>query len=313
MSTDYARYQSVEYVMPFMFCNDLYIPLLNEFFKDEENPVKYVFGTLQTMWAGGRVTELLSPKAGTINAYLAKLSKYNVIPAFTFTNYFISDDDLNDELSNQILDITAQYNCHYIVSSKKLYKYIKTRYPNAKMTCSVIVPFIERLNNDFNENEFYNKMLDKYEIVVVRPEWTMENADNIQNLVSDPSRIEVLVNQPCIYNCPNTKKHYDLLVQWGQKKITNEYLGEQEQLICGVGKKPSKSLRFDEVLMDKLIAQGIKKYKLQGRTLHFDSIFEDIYTYCINQKYSKEEIRNKFDFISAKLIQNAPKSAVTIL
>lgn len=313
MSTDYIKYQNIEYVMPFMFCNDLYIPLLAEFFKEEENPVKQVYGTLQTMWAGGRVTELLPTKIGTINAYLAKLSKYNIAAAFTFSNYFLNDEEVNDELSNQILDITSQYNCYYIVSSEKLYKHIKKRYPNAKMVCSVVIPFIKRLEGTFKETEFYNKMLDKYEIVVVRPEWTIENADNINNIISDPNRLEVLINQPCEYNCPNAKRHYNLLVQWGQKKITEEYLSEQEDLFCGARKLNSKPLMFDNSLMQKLINQGIKKYKLQGRTADFDYLFEDIYRYCINPKYSKEEIRNKFDFISARLIQNLPKSAVTML
>ena len=115
MSTDYAKYQNIEYVMPFMFCNDLYIPLLAEFFKEEDNPIKHVFGSLQTKWAGGRVTELLPAKIGTINAYLSKLKKYNISAAFTFSNYFLIDEELNDELSNQILDVTSQYDCFYIV------------------------------------------------------------------------------------------------------------------------------------------------------------------------------------------------------
>lgn len=313
MTTNYAKYNNIEYVMPFLFCNDLFIPVLSELFKNEVNPIKYVYGAPSSIWSGGRAIKLVQTRTSTMNAYLQKLKKYNLTAALTFSNYFITDDDIRDELCNQILDIAYENNCHFIVASEKLYNHIKSRYPNAKMVCSVIIPSILRLNGSFNESEFYNKMLNKYDIVVVRPEWTFENIDKIDRLITDVKRIEVLVNQTCIYNCPNTEKHYKLLSEFEHMKIDIETCEKERLKICKALDENHHPLFFDDDVIQKLIDKGITIFKLQGRTYNFDKMYEHIYKYCINQEYSQEEIKTKVDAISAHLIQNKKNSAITLV
>ena len=312
MVTDYAKYSNIEYVMPFLFCNDLYIPLLQEFYKDEINPVKYVYGGVNTVWSGGRNSDFIPPKMEIIKGYLGNLKKYNVTAALTFSNYFVTKEQLNDEFCNQFLDIAYEHNCHFIVSSEKLYNHIKKMYPNAQMICSVIAPSILRAKKDFDETEFYKKMLDKYEVVVTTPEWTLENINNLGKIISDTERLEVLVNQICQYNCPNCRKHYYFVGKLIRNEIVLGGPYKRKYLTC---KRPLdyRPLEFNEQQIQTLIESGVKKLKLQGRTETFDVLYKDIYKYCINSKYTIEEIRNKFDFISAKLIQKSKVAAVSLI
>ena len=136
------------------------------------------------------------------------------------------------------------------------------------MVCSVIIPSINFKRPFFNETKFYNKMLDKYDIVVVRPEWTIENLNNVSKLIKDPSRIEVLVNQTCAFNCPNVAKHYKIIGELEHGKITNEQYQKTWMGFCPNHTAPERQrpLFISDEEIDKLLAQGVKKINLQERT-----------------------------------------------
>ena len=42
----YVKYENVEYFMPFLYCNDIFIPFLHELLKEEHDPIKYVYGSI---------------------------------------------------------------------------------------------------------------------------------------------------------------------------------------------------------------------------------------------------------------------------
>ncbi len=300
-----VQYSNAEYVMPFLFVYDIFMPVLNELLQDEKNPVKYVYGTVNSEWSGGRLSCQKIRKPETINKYLNKIiEKYNVVPAFTFTNRTMTKERLNDDFCNNILDIAYSKNCHFIVASDKLYKHIKSRYKDAHMVCSVIVPSIKINELFFNETEFYNKMLDKYEIVVLRPEYTMENIDKLNKILNDISRVEVLVNQICHWDCKVAAKHYDLNEAYETGKISIDLFSEKLMKICPKYKPNYKSVCMSPEIISKLVSMGITKLKIQGRDYYeFDKFFKEMYNFFFNNEIPEQEIRNKVDLICAKLIQ----------
>ncbi len=309
--TKYVKYDNIEYIMPFLFCNDIFIPLLSELLKKEKNPIKYVYGSVNCCWAGGRFSNFNINNLNEINNYLSNLKESQYTPTFTFTSIYNINEKLNDEYSNKLLDIAYSNNSSFIVASEILYNHIKSRYPNAKMHCSVISAINNKLNNkDFNETEFYNKMLDKYEIVVLRPEYVLENLDNLNNLISDISRAEILINQTCQYDCPNHINHYSIQEKIDnlQSRNTANNYNEIIDFICIKTQNSNfKSVKYAPKLVDKLISMGIKKIKLQGRTFTFDRLFEDLYKYFFNNEYSKEFIINNINTILANRLQNNKK------
>ncbi len=312
-----VRYNNIEYFMPFLFGNDLYIQILDKLLENEINPVKYVYGSPYCEWGiGGRPTNFILNNLNIIERYFQTLkTKYNIIPNLTFTNLNVSEK-LNDEYSNNLLDIAYSLDCRFIVSTEELYNHIKSRYPQAKMHCSVIIPSIRITEEkDFNETKFYNEMLDKYEVVVVRPEYIMDNIDRLDKLLSDISRVEVLINAYCHYNCPHYRAHYNSMAELDRRKNLDDIGFDTEDngetfSLCPKFKKGYRSIHLSDEQVSRIIDLGVQKLKIQGRSLRFSYLFDHLYKNFFNNEYSKEEIRNKIDKICAEILQNDRKAAL---
>lgn len=314
MSVNYVKYPNINYVMPFMFTNDVWILIINELLKEDVNPIKHIYGSVYCAWQSGRHAKVFLDDLYVIEKYLQNISDLGLKPNFTFSTLNVDKDKLNDKFSNQLLDLAYSYNSYFIVSSELLYDHIKQRYNDAKMVCSVIAPAVRYHESDFNETEFYNKMLDKYEKIVIRPEYTIENIDKLDKLISDISRIEVLINQMCFYNCPHYKRHYsiqeksDLILNNAKKnKVPQVQINENINAFCpryNVQAENYRSVRMNIEQMEQLIQLGVKFFKLQGREGCVQNLFNDLYEFMFDQKISKEELKNKIDLLSAELVLN---------
>ena len=300
--SNYAKHPDAEYVMPFLFNIGFFITALTEILKNETNPIKYVYGTLKSEWSGGRPSPMQLNDTAQIEKYIEHLKEINLTPTFTFTNLSLKKESLKDEFCNQLLDIGYKNKCHFITASDILYNHIKSRYPDASMVCSVIIPSINFRNLFFNETKFYNKMLDKYEIVVVRPEWTLKNLDNISKIIKEPSRIEVLVNQSCAYDCPNVARHYKIIGELEHGKITNQQYQKIWTNFCPNQTKPEKqrSLIIDDDKIEKLLAQGVKKIKLQGRTYPLNQMLFELHRHFFRPEITIEDIKKEMREIYQK-------------
>lgn len=123
-----------------------------------------------------------------------------------FSEYNLTVEDLNDTKSNFLLDFTIKNNGFVEISSDKLYKYIKSKYPNAKIVASVEKSFYELENG--KEVDFYNNLLDKYDRVVISPNFVKKDSffDDVEK-IKDVSRLEIIVNdQKTKYNYLNKEK-----------------------------------------------------------------------------------------------------------
>lgn len=316
-----VRYDNVEYFMPFLFCNDIFIPVLHKLFENQKNPIKYVYGSPYCEWGiGARSAIFKLYNLNTIEAYLKKLkNEYNLIPAFTFTS-LNAKDALNDEFSNNLLDIAYSLDSRFIVATEELFNHIKSRYPDAKMHCSVIWPSVKIIEESgFDETKFYNEMLDKCEVVVARPEYIKDNIDKLDKLFSDITRVEVLTNQRCHYNCPYHRQHYDLQAandkntEFLEIKRNNETLLSREAFDkCPKFTDGYRSVKFTEEEVVKAIEMGVKKIKLQGRSLTYSMLFNELCRVFFNQDCSKEDLKNKMDLICAEMIQENRKTALLL-
>ena len=127
------------------------------------------FGGINCLWHGGRFIQ----KEYSLDEIENTISLYNTkgIPCrFVFSNHKITKEDLNDKLSNDILDILSKNELNgVIISSDLLYEYIRNKYPKMKIVCSVIKTCVET-NNWINETpELYNSLCEKYDFVVLNP------------------------------------------------------------------------------------------------------------------------------------------------
>lgn len=310
------KYDNVEYFMPFFFGNDIFIPIFQKIFENERNPIKYVYGSPYCEWGlGGRPVSFKIYNLGLIEKYLKKIiNQYGHIPTFTFNNLNVKDT-LNDEYSNNLLDIAYSLDCRFIVATEELYNHIKARYPEAKLHCSVIIPSIKIIEDkNFDETEFYNRMLEKYEVVVIRPEYTMDNIDKLDKLLSDISRVEILINQHCQYNCPHHREHYYFQSEFSKHgkdlKIKNYDKDSPELFVlCPKNNDNYRSVYLSDKQVEKAINIRVKKIKMQGRSFSFDLLFKELYNSFFSKQYSENEIRSRIDKICAELVQKNKKIA----
>ena len=172
--------------------------------------------------------------------------------------------------ANYILDLAAEYDSHFIIYDDDLKDYIKNRHPNAYTVASVIKASLEfqgptRRQNPTaeKETEFYNKLLKEYDLVVVRPEYSRSALATNPELIDDISRVEVLINQPCIHECPKMPDHYRYLEKY-RFGIPNE-----DFKCARVGMPPKLALEntmiHSEELTKKLVQHGVRHLKIQGR------------------------------------------------
>ena len=234
------------------------------------------FGCPKTVWAGGKIPNIIQEIEPMM---LIKIFKYcqkmNIIPNFTFTRINLEKEDLKDKYANYLLDMGLEFGARFIVYSDMLKDYIKEKNQNAYITSSIIKPQIkfqgENAKNWSIENEtnYYNKLLKEDEIVSVRPEYAAGPLLENPSLIDDISRIEVLINQTCVKNCPKAKEHYLLLEN---PSLDNNYFK------CLHGERANNGLIYnncaalEEKTIEKLVEYGVKHLKIQEKGYNFTNM-----------------------------------------
>lgn len=269
------KYDNVEWALPFLFGYDIELISIVKLLKDLETPFKFnSFGTLKSKWSGGRISVVKHQDAGFVKRLFSHLVNIGVTPSLTFTNHNISKEDLNDPFCNYILDLAQDLNCNLILSSDLLFDYIKNKYPSAKCTASVIKPIFEfqtpsKIKSYDCEEEinFYNNLLEKYDKVVLRPEFVKYHFKKNHPKIKNIPKIEILVNQICAVNCPLAIEHYKHIENVETNKNKERYfncylnkinLSPQEALF------PNLFLNREE-MNDLVYNIGVKHLKMQGR------------------------------------------------
>lgn len=250
------------------------------------------FGCPQCIWTGGRApairSEIDKPMLLRIFNYLRSIK---VTPSFTFTCTQLTEDDFKDKYANYLLDAAIEADSHFIIYDDRLRDYIKSRNPNAYTVASVIKPAMRfqgatKFEEPTVENEtaLYNQLLKEYDLVVVRPEYSKTVLLEQPDLIDDISRVEVLINQPCLNNCPRMPDHYRHLESFriqseekkGRFKCARENLSF-DQTLCN-------TLCHSDDVVRKLVEHGVKHLKLQGRGVGYSlhSVMSLLYAAMFN-------------------------------
>ncbi len=275
MTTNIHKYNGVEWSLPLLFQHE---PIWDAIYRSLKNfditiPKVNLFGSPSNIWTGGRAPAIYKNinEETLINTF-KYLKKINATPTFTFTSTQLTKEDLKDEYANFLLDIALENDARFIVYSDILRDYIKEKKSDACTVASVIKsnfrfqgpnkieePTVEK------ETNYYNKLLKEYDIVVVRPEYSITTLTEHPEYIDDISRIEVMINQPCIYNCPMMPEHYRFLEKLKLKPKINE------RFQC-IRKDIPKNILLENTLahpqkiVEKLVYEnGVKNLKLQGR------------------------------------------------
>lgn len=302
--TNMLKYSQAKWSMPFLFTtNSFFILALNSLLEGKST-IDYVFGSPKCKWAGGRVSNIAISSPKFIEKTVKGIINYNITPAFTFTNTGLTKEDINDKLCNEILKIISDYNCEVIIVSDLLYDYIREKFPNIKICASILKS--NHINiKDIDETDHINSLIDKYDRVVIRPEYAINHNFDFSGL-KDTSNLEILVNQYCAFDCYNSHIDYRIQELFDKGLISLEKMSECTHKICPRENniiKKTNELTDKEV--QKCIDSGITKLKLQGRHYGYNTMLYELFAYYFDSKINRKETEEKIDKLMLEFMKNS--------
>ena len=288
--------EKLEFKIPSLFSND---QIMFEFldackYFEIETPIKCTFGSIRSSWNGGRSSIIKNFNADEAASIIKKYNEYGISTCFTFTNYYITKDMLDDFVGNTLLEIASENENNYaIVSSDIIADYIREKYPKIKLESSLLRPTYE-FPNYTETPKYYDDLCEKFDKVMIRPEFGQDL--NYLRKIKNKDKIDILVNSNCVYKCPFSIKHYDRAVLLEKGEMS------ENTLMCNRRFLNKDSIHKNNIIsnseIDKIAKLGFNKFKLAGRNINpmlflhvlgtyiFDS--SGVFQHILNYLYLKE-------------------------
>lgn len=269
--------EKVQWKCPGLFENDKVLLLLHDLCSELniKQPVHMVFGGITSPWSGGRIPQIDTITEKELTELVEEYNKRNISCHFTFSNYRIEKEHLDDHIGNLVCKVLSKinYDNNIIISSDILSNYIHDKYPSIKQTASVLKPAYEKPNFD-ETAEYYNELCKKFDFVCIRPE---HNTDRkfLQKLTYK-EKIELMVNQICFRECPLAQMHYDKALKYS----TEDTSAKKRMHFCHKKVRDINTiyehLNNSSEQIDKMIKLGFLNLKLQGRGASVNALLNKI-------------------------------------
>lgn len=229
-------------------------------------------------WNGGRV--LFNQKIPKDQLY-SLIDSYRNFPLklrHTCTNMFITKDLCYDYLCNQYISYCEHDNDSVIVYSPDFADYIRQTYPKYKIIWSTT-----RRDSDINQIN----QITQNDLLVLDYKYNHDN--NILKSLQNPSNIEILCAENCVFDCPNRISHYASLSMVSLQTPHLEELQCPHSKACPSNfyqitqQKPHAiSSDYVSILYD---TYGIENFKISGRTNPPYLVIETILYYLIKPEF----------------------------
>ncbi|MFC1840023.1 hypothetical protein ACFL1N_10610 [Thermodesulfobacteriota bacterium] len=277
-----------------LFQNRLLIRILVSTMEHEN--ISHVLDSIQgspdLLWNGGYPNANV-PNPPDSPKFFKQLNDRGIGAFLDFSNSLIEEKHLSEVNSNRLLETLDEESGlnGVIVASDLLSDHIRMKKPGLKQICSIIKNFTE--NPDGNI-EWYIKMQERFDRVAIHPDHVFD-PDLLDKL--DRDKAEILVNDECLYKCPNRKRHQTLNSRYnitGSKDILNE-IGKLRQTSCagGIGvlseKKNPEHLRscyMKQKELKTIYDMGFRNFKIEGRRMTMNSLGWNVINFIINPALS---------------------------
>lgn len=259
---------------------------------DAPNPVHSVHGSIPIKWNSGRIAGS-TLTATQVQEKIQPYFDWGTRVYFTFSNHLLEEDDLDDPTGNFMLKLIAAAGNEngVIVSSDLLSDYIHDTFPELIQIASVVKVTLEKGKGKL---DYYKDLEERFDKYVVHPDDNF-NYELLEKL--DPAKAEFLLNEPCLINCANRIRHYELIAQTGldiRNVFAQEELKEFTECTCEsipfTRQLEQQEIRrnlclgLDEV--QKLAELGFYKFKLQGRNYGHNMFLYDLTRYLLEPEYA---------------------------
>lgn len=240
------------------------------------------YGCPACAWAGGRnprVRERLSEDE--LRRYLEAYRTVGASCALTFSRPD-AGDYLDDAYCALLLSLVDEYGGQAIVVDNRLARHIRETHPAVTLVASYNRCIIDHAQGfgGLNEESYYRTLLERYDEVVVRCEAALDGGV-LPRMTDVADRIQVIVNQKCIPNCPDGERHIRATALSIKREAAD---GTRVLATCT---KPMRS-RMGTVYIDAerrraLADRGFVTFKLQGRIAPATSAFKTLVCNILNE------------------------------
>ncbi len=251
-------------------------------------------------WNGGRVDYRFTFEQDEVDRIMAAYESLELPCLLTFSNRFLTDEDLEDYDCNYLLDKLAEQenpDNGVILTSERLADYIRKRCPKLKQIASIIKVSCDRAAGDLRYYRDLEARFDGY-VVATEDNWSEELLSQL-----DKDKAEILVNCRCVRRCPHTAEHYDLMVKAHEHHsfADRRELADFQRTNCRAypmigqlnGTARNNTLTSEE--LRGLYAMGFRHFKLQGRyTASQYSVLYDVATYIFEPQHASALIFHSF-------------------
>ena len=241
------------------------------------------------MWHGGRILPAYL-RLKTYDDIKERIAGHTIRGIGCKLNFSAPDAGryLDDEASNTLLDILAECNPNsnhgVIVSDDNLRDYIRNRYPELKITSSVIKVTCE--HPDLTDTpEYYDHLAETYDYVVLRQD---RNAQmSFLSKIKNKHKMELLVNSKCAPMCLQQALHFTTAVNIGRMLGTEEDMNNVYKVksACRVRQKNNFPMWLPQHRVEWLQQAGFTRIKLEGRELGWEEWCNNNLQYLVKPSY----------------------------
>ena len=165
------------------------------------------------------------------------------------------------------------------------YIYFVPSVTNSNIASSYHLKLILSTTRKLNSVDELNTMLDRYDMVVL--DYNHNKDAEFLKQISDPSRIEVMPNEPCRSNCPLRQKHYEEDSRCQLEHIPPTFVCPYKCSPLGIISQTDQSphLLDNEAIRKLNASYGITHFKIVGRRITVYANIESYLYYLVRPEY----------------------------
>lgn len=266
------------------FCNNDWVALrLAQLCEDmgASRPFDVAYGAPFCLWAGARpcaIRQQLSERE--IDSYFAAYARQGIVVALTLSKLHVETDDFSDGYCNMLLDVAEHHNAEAIVVDDALARYIKSTHPGIRLIGSLDKAICDLGPAYDNETDYYLRHLQLYDEIVVRCEYALDPALIGQLPFEYRDRIEVIVNQVCIPNCPDCHRHVRAIEDYNDGKAAGQCQAcFHADVVSDIDRRLRDNVLISNRRINELVESGVHKMKIGGRNAAIPKFIDYLSSY----------------------------------
>lgn len=254
-----------------------FIEHIPEWFYDDFK-ISAIYGSFPNcIWNGGRAYYGAINRPAMVSV-INELNKRGIAIRYTFTNPLLEEKHLSDTFSNICLELADNGKNEVLVNTQVIEDYVRKNFPSYKIISST--------TKCLKTFDLVEKELAKdYYLVVLD---SALNKDERVFSLEGRDRLELLVDHGCRLDCPNRERHY-IASGLAQLTFDETHFPACPHVVHDFnGLMTKENFITREMITEKYVPNGIKHFKLDGRSFQVEKFIDSVLYYMVKPEYSEK-------------------------